>query len=71
MKKINVGIIGRNFGYKVIYNAIKKDKSFNVLGFCFKNKILKNSLPQDVKIYQNWITSGFIGCVFNFFCRSG
>ncbi len=54
MKKINVGIIGRNFGYKVIYNAIKKDKSFNVLGFSFKNKILKNSLPEDVKIYQNW-----------------
>ena len=54
MKEINIGIIGRNFGYKVIYNAIKKDKSFNVLGFSFKKKILKNSLPEGVKIYQNW-----------------
>ena len=38
MKKINVGIIGRNFGYNVIFNAIKNDKSFNIIGFSFNKK---------------------------------
>jgi len=32
-KKLNIGIIGKNFGYNVIYKSIEKDKSFNVLGF--------------------------------------
>ena len=36
MKKINVGIIGRNFGYNVIFKAIKNDKSFNIIGFSVK-----------------------------------
>ena len=51
--KINLGIIGKNFGYKVIYNAIKDDKSFNVLGFAFKKKIKLKELPEGIKIYQN------------------
>ena len=38
MKKINVGIIGRNFGYKVIFKALKNIKAFNVIGFSFKKK---------------------------------
>ena len=37
MKKINVGIIGKNFGYKLIYNVIHKMKEFNTIAFCFKN----------------------------------
>ena len=53
MKKINVGIIGRNFGYKVIYRALKNIKDFNVIGFSFKNKNLK-SFPKDIKVYKNW-----------------
>jgi predicted dehydrogenase len=52
--KINLGIIGKNFGYKVIYNAIKDDKSFNVLGFAFKKKNKVKELPEGIKIYQNW-----------------
>ena len=33
MKKINVGIIGRNFGYKVIFKALKKIRDFKIIGF--------------------------------------
>ncbi len=53
MKKINVGIIGRNFGYKVIFKALKNIKAFNVIGFSFKNKNL-TSFPRNIKVYQNW-----------------
>ena len=53
MKKINVGIIGRNFGYKVIFKALKNLKDFNVLGFSFKNKNLM-SFPRNIKVYKNW-----------------
>ena len=38
MKRINIGIIGRNFGYKVIYRALKNIKDFKVLGFSVKRK---------------------------------
>ena len=38
MKKINVGIIGRNFGYKVIFKALKNIRDFNVIGFSVKKK---------------------------------
>ena len=41
-KKINVGIIGRNFGYKVIFQSILKIKSMNVYGFSFKKNKKKN-----------------------------
>ena len=50
---INVGIIGRNFGYKVIFRAIKKIKDFKILGFSVKNKNV-NNLPKHLKIYKNW-----------------
>lgn len=53
-KKINVGIIGRNFGYKVIYKALIKHKYFNVIGFSFKKKISNIILPKNIKIYKNW-----------------
>ena len=54
MKKINVGIIGRNFGYKVIFKALKNIKDFfNVIGFSFKKKKI-DSFPKDIKIYKNW-----------------
>ena len=52
-KKINIGIIGRNFGYKVIFKVIKKIKSFNTIAFCFKKSSnLKNY--KHIKIYKNW-----------------
>ena len=38
MKKIKAGIIGRNFGYKVIFQALKKIKDFKVIGFYVKDK---------------------------------
>lgn len=47
--KINLGIVGKNFGYKVIYNAIKDDKSFNVLGFAFKKKIKSKNCQKELK----------------------
>ncbi len=53
-KKINVGIIGRNFGYQVIYKALKNNKYFNVIGFSYKKKLPKLILPQKIKIYKNW-----------------
>lgn len=53
-KKINVGIIGRNFGYRVIYEALRKQKYFNVIGFSVKKKISNFVLPKNIKIYKNW-----------------
>ena len=52
-KKINVGIIGRNFGYKVIFKVIKKIKSFNTIAFCFKKSSNLNTYKH-IKIYKNW-----------------
>ena len=51
--KINVAIIGKNFGYKVIFKVINKVKSFNVIAFCFKNKSNIN-FDKNIKIYDNW-----------------
>ena len=53
-KKLNIGIIGRNFGYNVIYKSIEKNKSFNVVGFSQKNKKLNQEIPKNIKIYPNW-----------------
>ena len=53
-KKINIGIIGRNFGYNVIYKSIIRGKLFNVIGFSFRDNKKKIILPQNIKIYQNW-----------------
>ena len=37
--KINLGIIGKNFGYKVIYQSFLKNKKFKIVGFSFKKKV--------------------------------
>jgi len=51
-KKINIGIIGRNFGYNVIYKSIIRGKLFNVIGFSFRNN--KKKAPRTfVKITTN------------------
>ena len=53
--KINLGIIGKNFGYYVIYKSFLKNKKFNIKGFSFRSK--KNGkikIPKKIKIYSNW-----------------
>ena len=39
---INVGIIGRNFGYKVIFRALKKIKDFRIFQRRFSTQHNKN-----------------------------
>ncbi len=34
--KINLGIIGKNFGYHVIYKSFLKNKKYKIKGFSFK-----------------------------------
>ena len=54
-KKINLGIIGKNFGYNVIYKSFLKNNNYKILGFSFKSK--KNNkikIPKDTKLYFNW-----------------
>jgi predicted dehydrogenase len=53
-KIINVGIIGKNFGYNVIYRALLKHKKFKVLSFSYKNFREKIKLPKKVKIISSW-----------------
>ena len=53
MKKINVGIIGKNFGYKLIYNVINRIKEFNTIAFCFKNPVNLKTINK-IKIYTDW-----------------
>ena len=53
--KINIGIIGKNFGYKVIYKSFIKNKKYKVVGFSFKSKNKDRlKLPKKIKIYNNW-----------------
>jgi predicted dehydrogenase len=53
--KINLGIIGKNFGYKVIYKSFLKNKKYKVKGFSFKSKNSNNiKIPKNTKIYSNW-----------------
>ncbi len=54
MTKINVGIIGRNFGYKLIYHVIQRVKKFNTIAFCFKNK---GDLSENLKRYKELLSS--------------
>ena len=53
--KINLGIIGKNFGYQVIYKSFLKNKKFKIRAFSFKSK-KKNiiNFPKNIKIYNNW-----------------
>ena len=53
--KINLGIIGKNFGYNVIYKSFLKNKKYNVKGFSFKSKAVgKIKIPKKIKIYNDW-----------------
>ena len=53
MKKINVGIIGKNFGYKLIFAVIQRVKEFNTIAFCFKNPSNFKTVNK-IKIYTDW-----------------
>jgi len=53
MKKINVGIIGKNFGHKLIFTAIQRVKEFNTIAFCFKNPS-NFKIVNKIKIYTDW-----------------
>ena len=53
MKKINVGIIGKNFGHKLIFNVIQRLKEFNTIAFCFKNPSNFKTVNK-IKIYTDW-----------------
>ena len=53
--KINLGIIGKNFGYNVIYKAFSKNKTYKVKGFSYKSKKTeKINIPKGIKIYSDW-----------------
>ena len=52
--RINLGIVGKNFGYNVIYKAFLKNKKYKVKGFSFKSKKNKIKIPKDIKIYSSW-----------------
>lgn len=54
-KKINIGIIGKNFGYQVIYNSFILNKKFNVIGFSSKSGDFNTTnIPKNIKIYKDW-----------------
>jgi len=53
--KINLGIIGKNFGYHVIYKAFLKNKHYKIKAFSFRSKkVEKLKIPRDVNIYPSW-----------------
>ena len=53
--KINLGIIGKNIGYHVIYKAFLKNKKYKIKGFSFRSqKIEKLKIPKDINIYSSW-----------------
>ena len=51
--KFNIGIIGKNFGHKVIYESLKSIKNTNVLAFSSKKKSGKN-FNRKIKILKNY-----------------
>ena len=53
-KKINVGIIGKNFGQKVILKAFQKNKNLNVIAFSALRKPEKNIIGKNIIFYSNW-----------------
>ena len=54
-KKINLGIVGKNFGYNVIYKSFQKNKNFKIVGFSFKSKINYSiKISKKIKIYSSW-----------------
>jgi len=53
--KINLGIIGKNFGYHVIYKSFLKNKKYKFKGFSFKSKKIEQiKIPKSAKLYSNW-----------------
>jgi len=53
--KINLGIIGKNFGYHVIYKSFLKNAKYKVRAFCFKSKEMGSiKIPKNIKIYSSW-----------------
>ena len=53
--KIKLGIIGKNFGYNVIYKSFIKNNDYKIVGFSFKSKKFdKIKLPKNIKVYFNW-----------------
>ncbi len=53
-KKISVGVIGKNFGYNVIYKALSKNRLFKVKSFCVRNKKNIPDFPKNIKVTTNW-----------------
>ncbi len=53
-KKIQLGIIGKNFGYNVLYKSLKNNNNFKVTAFCMKSKVASVNLPKNIKLYNNW-----------------
>ena len=53
--KINLGIIGKNFGYHVIYKSFLKNKKYKIKGFSFNAKKKEQiKIPKSVKLYSSW-----------------
>ena len=53
--KIRLGIVGKKFGYNVIYKSFLYSKKYKIKGFAFKSKNLqKIKIPKSVKVYSNW-----------------
>ena len=53
--KINLGIIGKNFGYHVIYKSFLKNKKYKIKGFSFNTKKTEQiKIPKSVKLYPSW-----------------
>ena len=53
--KINLGIIGKNFGYHVIYKSFSKNKKYKIKGFSFNTKKTEQiKIPKSVKLYSSW-----------------
>ena len=55
LNKITLGIIGKNFGYRVIYKSFFKNKKYKINSLSFKSKKDKKiKIPKNVKIYSSW-----------------
>lgn len=53
-KKISVGIIGKNFGLKVLSKALKKTKRFKLKAISFKSKNFEKNLFKRSIYFSNW-----------------
>ena len=54
-KKINIGIIGKNFGIKVILKSFQKNKDTNIVALSSLRKPKKEDLNnKNISFYSNW-----------------